>query len=426
MMGQSKIEFILTCAFCGEMNEFTKEELYESEKGTDTFKEKYCLECNEPLTMICPSCLNIFEVEDNFRTNNFFQVLPTFWNPTPSPLDELIPNILKTWNKYEEQAKYLTSETFRLSQKEFLEAIPNLLSDIKVLKQELISLAKISEVSPLEKDFKKLEKGIQKCTEECGSILASIEDVSKAVNEKKEKQLKKHVPFMDILPNFQEYIEQVKKIREKEIEDEINSLKPGYEKVKNNIKQDPTFYRNICPICQKMIFTINHQVYTMGKSDEKLSHIRNLAEYYQQSQPKSTFTRTLMLNIKIHIEKDQLYEFHGDLALVLHENENQVIGRDLLREIEYIEPESEEILFDENDPLARVSNSQFSIQKKGDQIILTGMKFDDRRVGVFFNSMKHDIRKENPDGIQINSGDQIFIPLIQEKDNPNYIEISIL
>ena len=426
MMEQNKMEFTLKCAFCGEANEFTKEELYKSDKGKEIFREKYCLECNEPLTMICPSCSNIFDVEGNFRQNNFFQVLPTFWNPIPSPLDESVPKILQLWKEYENKAISLTSETFRLSQKEFLETIPHLLSQLQVLQQELVNLSKISEILLLEKDYKKLDKGLQKCIEECGSIIASIEDESKAVNEKKEKQLKKHVPFLDILPIFQDYIEKVEKVREKEIGEEIDSLKPGFEKVKDYIKQDPAFYRNICPICQKMIFTINHQIYTMGKLDEKLIYIKNLAEYYKQAQPENSLSLTLKLNVKIHIEKEQIYDFHGDLALVLHENENQIIGRDFLREIEYDEPESEDVLFDENDPLARVSNSQFSIVNKGNQIILTGMKFDNRRVGVFFNSLKHDIRKENPEGISINSGDRIIIPLIQEKDNPNFIEIVLL
>ena len=424
-MGQNENDFNIKCAFCGETNEFTKEEIYNNEKGSEIFREKYCLECNEPLTMKCPSCSNIFNVDANFRKNHLFKVLDTFWNPTPSPLDELIPKTAHHWKEYENQAATLTSETFRLSQKKFLEAIPSLITKLQELDQILTELSQIPEISVLEKASNKVLKGIQMNIEECGSILASVEEETKAVSEKKEKRLKKHVSFLDMQPNFHDFIEKVKKIRDQEISTELDSLKPGLNKVKEYIKQDPTFYRNICPICRKMIFTVNHQIYTMGISDDKLTYVRNLAEYYQQAQPEDSLSYTLKMNVMIHIEKDQIYDFHGDIAFVLQENEIEIIGRDKLREIEYEEEESEEILFDENDPLARVSNKQFSVTKKGNQIILAGMEFDAGRIGIFFKTLDHDIRKEDPEGIAIKSGDSLIIPLTKEANNPNYVEITI-
>jgi hypothetical protein len=324
------------------------------------------------------------------------------------------------------QAKTLTPETFRLSQREFLDLIPKLHKQLKLIQGSVIEFFNVPSIRPLEKQFKKLSKEIQRSVDECIAIQESIEPDTKAVNERKEKQLKKHIPFLDFKETMEKFQKSILEIRSKEINDDKNALKPGFDKIKEYIKQDPEFYRSICPICNMYIIVIKHQVYKYDVKEKKIKFITNLAQFYQQEDQSEATTKTIKMRVKIHIEKEKISEFNGQLTLLLHDGEKEKIGRDLIREVEYDEYESEELLFDENDPLARISNSQMSLEKKGDQVILQGMKYDEKRVGTFLNSNEFDIRVKDPDGVEIHSGDIIIIPLINEADNPNQITLSII
>ena len=58
-------------------------------------------------------------------------------------------------------------------------------------------------------------------------------------------------------------------------------------------------------------------------------------------------------------------------------------------------------------------------------VILKGMEYDSRRVGTFLNDRENDIRVNQPTGIIVHRGNKIIIPLINEPNNPNFIEILI-
>ena len=80
-------------------------------------------------------------------------------------------------------------------------------------------------------------------------------------------------------------------------------------------------------------------------------------------------TLIIKFKIKINIYKEKEYHLNGFLAVVLTEDETITFGRNLIRKCEYDEKYSETILFTEDDPLARVSNSQITLKlKNGDML----------------------------------------------------------
>ncbi|MHA1719021.1 MAG: hypothetical protein ACTSWX_12295 [Promethearchaeota archaeon] len=426
-MSDSNIPFKIRCSFCGELNEFLKEELYDIKDGKEQFREKFCLECGEPLVLKCPVCNHNFLLNVNFDKNHFFKVLNSFWDPTPSPLDNLIPKIKKSLSNYEKLANMLTSDKFRLNREEFLSSIPEIEKKLEGLKEIFNQFGSYLKTQELEKNFKKTDKEIVSLSEEITSILKDIDEGKKNeipywINEKKEKKLLKHVPFLDFYKSFQLFINLINQIRDKEIELEQEALKPGFNKIQGYIMQDPEFYRAICPVCNVNIYNITHQIYIQNKKDNKLQFIRNIAKINENSTEISD-TETIRFDVIVNIEKGIKYSFHGQLVLLLHEDTPYKIGRDLIREIDYQEAASQDILFDEDDPLARVSNSQLTLTKKNDQIILKGMDYDERRIGTFLNTIEHDIRIMDPDGVQIQPGSTIFIPLVKEINNFNQIKL---
>ncbi len=365
----------------------------------------------------------------NFEKNHFFKVLDSFWEPTPSLLDSLIPNIQENLKIYKNLANTLTSDDFRLNRKEFLSKIPEIIKKLENVKEILEKFQPHLSTQELDKNYKRVNKEILSILDDIASILNDIEegkgnDIPYWINEKREKKLLKNVPFLDYYDYMDKFIDLIRQIRENEIKLEQESLKPGYNKIEKFIQQDPEFYRAICPVCNTTIYHITHQVYIQNKIDNKLKFVGEISKAIERDTEISD-TRTIRLDVIVNIEKSIKYSFHGQLVLLLHENSPYKIGRDLLRDIDYDENASQEILFDEDDPLARVSNNQLTLTKKGDKIILQGMKYDEGRVGTFLNTIDDDIRIKDPNGIEIQPGSSIFIPLVKEINNFNQIKIII-
>lgn len=422
-MSESDQTFELRCHFCGALNQFKKNELYEQrDGGKEVFREKFCLDCNEPLTVICPQCSRGFPLDANFKKNFYFKPLPSFWDPTPSPLDSLQPLTEKALNIYEQRAISLTPTLFKQAQKDFLGQIPELKKELAILNELLNKINEVGSSQPLKSEFQKMIKEANSINEEISAIIASIDPQTQVVNEKMEKNLKKGIEFMAIVKLTKDYLSNIKKIREIEIKNEQDSLRPGFEKIKDYLQQDPKFYRITCPACNTQIYSIQGQIYIKSISDKQLRYIRDLINLDTSVESQAT-TKTLHFSLTIYIEMGQKYEFHGKMVVLLNEGNPEVIGRDLIRELEYNEIESQELLFNENDPLARVSNSQMSLIKKGNQIVLIGQKFDEFRPGTYLNSLENDIRKTAPEGVSIKKGDKIIVPLTKETNNSNRIEL---
>ena len=426
-ISDSNVQFKIRCSFCGELNELLKEDLYDITNGKEQFRQRFCLDCGEPLISNCPNCNHNFLLGINFEKNHFFKVLDSFWDPTPSPLDNLIPNIQESLKIYKNLANTLTSDDFRLNRKEFLSKIPEIKEKLENVMEILEKFQPFLITQELDKNHHKVVKEILSIIDEMVNILNDIEegkgnDIPFWINEKREKKLLKHVPFLDFYDIIGKFIDLDKHIRENEIKLEQDSLKPGFNKIEKYIRQDPEFYRAICPVCNTTIYHITHKVYIQNKMDNKLHFVKKIPKASENDSEISN-TKTIRLDVIVNIEKSIKYSFHGQLVFLLHENTPYKIGRDILRDIDYDENASQEILFDEDDPLARVSNSQLTLTKKGDKIILEGMKYDEGRIGTFLNTIDDDIRIKDPDGIEIQPGSTIFIPLVKEINNFNQIKI---
>ncbi len=418
-------KFNLRCPFCGEINEFNIEEIYEISHNGKKLKEKYCTFCGEPLIVRCETCTTTFSLNENFQKNPFIQIGPSFWEPQESIMDSLLPTIEKKLNDYSHFANTLKSEDFRLRQKEFLQNLPKLNEKASLLLEDITTLAKLSNMLHLSKESKNVIKGIEKVQQEISEILNSIDPNYKDVIEKKAKQLKKHVIFMDFIPNLEDLMERAKLIRELEISQEKESLKPGYEKLTSHLLVDSSFYRIICPNCNNSTFYINKQIYQWDHTLKQLKYLKKLPSLSGGRESLSDQTTNITLDVNLHLEIPKQYDFHGRVKFILNDKKEEVIGRNFIREIDFVEEESEEILYDQKDPLGRISNKQFSLKKVGPNIILKAMPFDERRVGTFLNNLATDIRITNPDGVTLTSGDTIIIPLINEPNNPNILKITV-
>jgi hypothetical protein len=417
----------LRCQFCGVIHDFSKEDLYDTlEDGKEVFREKFCTKCGEPLTLTCPNCNRGHRLDINFDKNNFFQILDTFWDPDESPLDKIIPALKAAFSVYLKRADDVTPSKFRDSQKDFLIHIPNLREDLEKIIELLNEIKKLRSIANLwESEYKKLAKGIDKSLNECKEIQNSILPESHHVNDKKEKQLKKQVPFLEIEKDFSRFLVDIQKIRDIEIKQQQDALKPGYEKIKTYLKQDPEFYRSICPVCNAKIFNINRQLYLLSLNDNQLQFVKNLPKYYIEKKSMDTGSKTVRFDILIHIEKGKVYDFHGQIALLLTDDDDpQPVGRNIIRdEADYDENEAQDILFDEDDPLARISRAQFTLEKNGNEVKLLAQEYNENRPGTYLNSMEYDIRKKDESGLILQSGNKIIIPLTKEINNPNRIEM---
>ncbi|MHA1744754.1 MAG: hypothetical protein ACTSWW_02075 [Promethearchaeota archaeon] len=425
-MDQNTPDFDLGCSFCGVRNFFSKTELYQVKDGHETFREKFCLECGKPLTLSCPICHALFQISENFRKNSQISVLNSYWEPNPSLLDTLIPSAEKQLESYLTQAKELNANTFRLNQRDFLALIPGVQEKLNELQKILHQINQHPLLHNLKKTHDKLSKQIEKAINEAKDIENSIDLEHKVVNEKKDKQIRKNnLPFLVFQEEFTDFLKQARLIRDQEIQNEIDALKPGYEKLDKNIKHNPIFHRLICPTCNTEIFQIQKNIYTLSQGNSQLQLVGGSSESTRKNPLKQSPTITVQLEIIAHIDKGIKYEFHGNHAFVLSNGEKEVIGRTFIRNADYLENEAEDILFDEDDPFARISNSQFTITKSSDDVVLHAKEYDERRIGTFLEERTNDIRLNHKDGLSIESGIKIILPLSFEHENPNQIEIKI-
>ncbi|MHA1674407.1 MAG: hypothetical protein ACTSYI_12370 [Promethearchaeota archaeon] len=423
-MKQTDSEFHLKCTFCGKMNLFSKEEIYISTSDKDKLREKFCIHCSEPIIIQCPNCNTTFSLRENLQKNPSFQVADSFWDPIHSDIDTLIPKLDQEVKKYTILAEELKKQDFILRQQEFIEKLPKL-KELSTLVFDVIkTITEHPSAEPKAKIGYRLLKEVMKIPEEIEVIQQSLDPETKAVNEKKAKQLKKHVLFLDFIPQLNEYRTSILQIRNSEIHEEKEALKPGYEKIMNHITYDPQHYRILCPSCNEITFFIQKIVYQWDRTKKELKYFKNLPIINNELE-KASSSIQVTLATTIHISSDQEATLHGELKLNLQDDQVEIIGRDVIRDIEYSEPESEKILYDEKNPLGRVSNKQFQIEKQGTDIILKGMEYNSRRVGTFLNDRNNDIRANQPTGIIVHGGDKIIIPLINEPNNPNFIEIVI-
>ncbi|MCK5346457.1 MAG: hypothetical protein KAR20_23770, partial [Candidatus Heimdallarchaeota archaeon] len=182
-MKQNTPDFDLGCSFCGVRNFFSKTELYQVKNGHETFREKFCLDCGEPLTKSCPICEAVFQITDNFRKHSQVSVLNTYWEPKPSPLDKYLPSAEKQFDSYLSQARGLNANTFRLNQRDFLVLIPLIQGKLNELQSTLQQIIQHPLLQSLEKTYSKLSKQLEKAIFEAKDIENSIDPESKVVHE---------------------------------------------------------------------------------------------------------------------------------------------------------------------------------------------------------------------------------------------------
>jgi hypothetical protein len=425
-MATNEEQFDVRCDFCGNINQLTKDELYEQNNtGNLIFKEKYCLYCGEILIMSCPTCHRAFRLDASFSQNPQVSLLPSFWDPVPSPLDNLNPQLENAIKEYNERVRILTPDFLRASQKEFLEKVPNVKEYLTLITSILEKIKEYPEFRELlEGKHKEAQKIIKRYEEEIMDIMNNIEANSKLLSEKKESKLKKHVPLLDDFDKINRLFEDLKNIRRIQIDNEINSLKPGAEKVFKYFKQDVNFYRAKCPICSAELIVINKQLYIYDKASKSLKFLFALEQGPQSSEDNSN--KIVKLNFTIHLDmKGQQEELHGKLNFSFSEGDIETVGRTLIREADFEDELAKDILYDEDDPLQYISKSQFTLNKKDGKLWLKGMEYDPDRPGTYLNSFDTDIRKMYPEGIALKSGDNIIVPLNTEIDNPNKITFQI-
>ncbi|MHA1519372.1 MAG: hypothetical protein ACTSVZ_00910 [Promethearchaeota archaeon] len=423
-MKQIDSDFSIKCAFCGKLNLFSKEEIYISSLDQEKFREKYCLHCGEPIIVQCPSCITTFSLQENLLKNPFFQVANSFWDPVHSDIDNLILELDQKVKNYSIVAEKLKGQDFLLRQQEFLEKLPKLKELSTIVLNVVKTITKHPSAGPKSKMGNRLLKEILKILEEIDEIHQNLDPVNEAVNEKKAKQLKKHVIFLDFIPLLNDYRISIQQIRNSEIHAEKEALKPGYEKIMNHITYDPQHYQIVCPSCNEKTFFIQKKVYQWDRNKKDLIFVKNLPIISEKIEQTSSGTQ-ITLTTTLHISSGKEAKFHGTLKLNLQDGQIEIIGRDIIRDIEYSEPESDNILYDEKNPLGRVSNKQFQLEKRGTDIVIKGMEYDSRRLGTFLNGRENDIRLNQPDGVIVQRGDKLIIPLINEPNNPNFIEIVI-
>lgn len=418
--------FDLGCSFCGVRNNFSKTELYQVKDGHETFREKFCLECGESLTTTCPICQALFQISENFQKHSQISVLNSYWKPKSSLLDILIPSTKNQHESYLSKARGLNANTFRLNQGDFLALIPVVIEMLIELQKILLKIIQQPLLRALEKNHSKLSKQIEKAIIEAKDIENSVDPESRVVHEKKDKQIKKNnLPFVTFQKDISSFLDQAQSMRDQEIRAELDALKPGFEKLSQNIKHSPSFHRLVCPTCNTEIIKIQKKYYTLAPGGSQILPVGGEFKNVPKQSLKLLSAITIQFDILVHIEKGTKYDFHGHHAFVLSNGEKEIIGRDLIRNVDYLEKEAENILFDEDDPFSRISNSQFTLTKTSDDVVLQAKEYDNRRIGTFLEEKTDDIRLNYSEGLSIESGVKIILPLSGEQDNPNQIEINI-
>ncbi len=417
--------YTIKCYFCGFSNEFTLDEIADSSQSALLFREKFCLECGAPLLFPCPKCKTKFRLDHNFKQTYSIEELPSFWNPKEQSIDKIIPEMGEYKRKYKEKAIALTAHEFRANQKKFLENLTPFQQFISEMKHFFENLP-VENLSSNKKLSGRLKTKLTEIEGEIQDIFDHIDPEIKLVDLKKEKQIKKHgFHFNELIQVLDEFIDFHKNHRQADINAEIEELRPGLQKLRNHFKVSPDFFRLVCPKCNTNIYSINHQIYVDDSSQKRLIYIETMSA---NPKPKGISSDlegvSLTFDVNIDIYKQQHFLFHGELSLALTQKKPYIFGRNVIREVEYTPNTSEDVLFNEDDPLARVSNSQITLTAQKEGILLIPMMYDDRRVGTYYNSFDYDIRIQSPNGIYLKKGDVIIIPLISENEIHNFIKLT--
>ncbi len=434
-MSPSADDHEVYCAFCGQPKKFLRNDLYERRSdGTELFKEKFCKVCGEPLIGQCPNCQTRFPIKDNLSHHAPLKTNPFFWDPTPSQLDSQIPLLEEKFKLYADQALELTVAKFRSSQHEFLISLPGMITVLDDFLHFLDALQSHASLEQsLKKEFRRLRDEITDILKDANKIRAAIiiheEETIKgekmqSVNDKLEAKLKnKGFNFLQWENKYLAYLNNVKTIRADEIASEKATLKPGFDKIQKYILYDPSFYQLTCPRCEFQIYSIKNNLFVVGEPDKNYNNAHNLGNLVSAAREAEDDSKTLHLNVIITLQKSNQYLLNGKLTLLLENGQETVIGREIIRDIDFQGDNAEELLFDESDPLAMVSRTQFTLMNTGKNILVKGQPYDELRIGTYLNSLDTDIRLSEQNTLRFNKGDKIIIPLTKEQDNSNLIEI---
>lgn len=425
-MPNEEIQFTIRCAFCGVNNTYTKDELFDrTAPGAEVYREKYCLECGENITFICPVCNRGFPMDLRLREDNPVKIMPSFWEPLHSFTDDFIPLLESKFGEYWQIAEKLSAEFLRSMQSEFLKLCPELKGKLESLEKSFNQPVDPVFQKALENESKEIRKSIKKIFEELADIQENIIPETKLLKEKKEQSLRKHIPFREIIEPFQVFLTKLKSLRKDQIQRELDALKPGAEKVKDYICNDITFFKTHCPVCASHFYFLDRQIFLVDKNTHQLKFLKALSSQQNTQKVGGMNCVSVRIDITVLLVTEKSKTLHGVLRLNLNEGQPEVIGRNLIREAEYQESDVEQYLYGEDDPFKFISNSQLTLMKQGKEIVLKGKDYDPDRPGTFLGSMNTDIRQQYPNGVAIKSGDIIIIPLTNEADNSNKIELRI-
>lgn len=419
--------YLVKCHFCGKVNEFTTNEISTGYPNNPTFKEKYCLECGAPLLFKCPRCNTVFRLDHNFQTYFKKEVLNSYWEPRTKKIDTLIPDLQILVNNYKEFVEELTLNEFRANQKQFLNKLDTLAERTEKIQNFLRNTPKNFFSPEAHKLDSKISKTLQEITEDISEIQQHIDPQNHLVDLKKEKQIKKKgFSFADVIPKLEKLLLRNRNTRKEEIREELAQLKPGLEKYKNHFKVDPQFFEMICPTCQVHLYSIQESIYLLNTS-KKLEFLTSMPlTISENSKEQQLGGAMIKFDVTVNILTQKAKQFNGQFAITLLHGEPFTFGRNFIREVEYTGEGTENILFNEVDPLARVSNSQITLLKTNEGIVVKPMAYDERRVGLYYNSLAHDLRIKNPEGILLKSDDLIIIPLISKDNIHNQIKLKFI
>ena len=151
---------------------------------------------------------------------------------------------------------------------DFCRGIPDLQIKLNALDAPLNILIYSATEKIFDKDLKENRKNVKKLIEDTKDIFANIDRKTCTINEKKEKELRKHIPFPDINANIQAFIKKLQTFRTEQNRKEIEALKPGSEKIKDSFSIRSKFFQINMPdlLCNfmdsiiKFIFLTKKQI----------------------------------------------------------------------------------------------------------------------------------------------------------------------
>ena len=427
------MEITINCAFCGAHVEGDKDTFYQtSSDGKQTLKNKYCTVCGEPLIKFCPNCSTGIFIEKNLCEHEPVRVDEGYWKPTPSLLDTHIPKLIKGIDQLFLKKINLTAVKFQSNQSEFITNLGPIREMMRAnidLIDQIITIKKISEniINKGKIQMKSLEKSIDDIKE----VQNNVESETKLLDGRLAKKMRKSgLDIMAWEKDVKDFITQCQILRRNQIDTETNSLKPGYNRILNHILYDKTFFKLNCPKCHTQIYSINEKDFFVDSSKKQVKNYNNLSDFFPNGSKTSSSTQStkneILLTITLFLTiSDEKYNFHAKERLILHNDNEKIIGRDTILDLNYDESEAEDVLFDEQNIFRMVSRSQLKIFKKNEKVYVQGMQYDERRIGTFLNTLENDIRKASPQGADFTSGNTLIIPLTFEKDNQNRIEIQL-